>query len=127
MESSLVMAKSGFRLEKRKLQANVDSFNDRANKAVGAAFEYQAPKSEARMRVTAPWTDRTGNARSGLFTRTRHARTLHELFLSHGASYGIYLENRFSGRYATVRPEIPRAGEDLMRIISKLFKTLPKR
>jgi hypothetical protein len=119
--------KSGVRLDKRELKANIDSLNDRANRAVGAAFEYQAPKSEARMRVTAPWTDRTTNARSGLFAKPRHARTLHELFLSHGVSYGIYLENRFSGRYATVRPEIPRAGEDLMRIISKLFKTLPKR
>lgn len=118
---------SGIRLDKRKLQANIDSLNDRANRAVAAAFEYQAPKSEARMRMTAPWTDRTGNARSGLFTATRHARTLHELLLSHGASYGIYLENRFSGRYSTVRPEILRAGEDLMRLISKLFRTLPKR
>lgn len=121
------MAKSGFRLDKRKLKAELDSFDERANRAVGAAFEYQAPKSEARMRITAPWTDRTTNARSGLFAKPRHARTLHELLLSHGVSYGIYLEDRFSGRYSTVRPEIPRAGEDLMRLISKLFRTLPKR
>jgi hypothetical protein len=120
------MGRGGFNLDKRKLKANLDSFDERANRAIEAAFEYQAPRSEARMKVSAPWTDRTGNARSGLFTRTRHARTLHELLLSHGASYGIYLENRFSGRYSTVRPEIPRAGQDLMRIISKLFRNLPK-
>lgn len=121
------MARSGVRFDKRKLQAEVETFNERANRAVGAAFEYQAPKSEARMRVTAPWTDRTTNARSGLFTAPRHSRTMHELLLSHGVSYGIYLENRFSGRYATVRPEIPRAGEDLMRLISKLLQTLPRK
>ena len=120
------MAKSGLRLDKRKLQANIDSLNDRGNRAVAAAFEYQAPKSEARMKISASWTDRTGNARSGLFARPRHAATLHELLLSHGVSYGIYLETRFSGRYAIVRPEILKAGEDLMRIISKLFNNLPK-
>lgn len=121
------MARKGFRFDKRRLQAEVDSFNERANRAVGAAFEYQAPKSEARMKTTASWTDRTGNARSGLFALPSHLTTTHELFLSHGVSYGIYLENRFSGRYSTVRPEIPHAGEDLMRIISKLFRTLPRR
>jgi hypothetical protein len=121
------MARSGIRLDKRELKANLDSFDERSNRAVAAAFEYQAPVSEARMKTTASWTDRTGNARSGLFTATKHEHFAHELLLSHGASYGIYLENRFSGRYSTVRPEIRRAGDDLMRIISKLFRNLPRR
>lgn len=120
------MAKKGFSLSTTKLKAELDTFNPRVNSAITAAFEYQAPKSEARMKMTAPWTDRTTNARSGLFTVPTHTGNHHELLLSHLVAYGIYLETRFSGKYAVVGPEIIRAGEDIKRLLTKLLKTLPR-
>lgn len=120
------MSKSGIRWNSRELSASLEKFNERANKGVTAAFEYQAPKSAARMKTSASWTDRTGNARSGLFTDTSHNGNHHSMLLSHGVAYGIYLENRFSGRYATVRPEILRAAADIKRLIGKILATMPK-
>lgn len=119
--------RSGINMNTRELSANLDKFNERANKGVAAAFEYQAPKSEARMKTGARWTDRTGNARGGLYTATSHTGNLHTLLLSHTMAYGIYLEVRFSGRYAIVTPEIRLAAADLQRLIGKLLATMPRR
>lgn len=116
---------SGVNFDSTRLKANVEKFNDKVNRGVAAAFEYQAPKSAGRMKSEAPWTDQTGNARSGLFTATKHTGTSHSMLLSHGVAYGIYLERKHSGRYAIVVPEIPRAGQDIMRLISKIIKTIP--
>lgn len=119
--------RSGVRLDKERMQARLDRLNDRMNNGIAAAFEYQAPKSEARMKSTARWTDRTGNARAGLFTKTSHTGNHHELLLSHLMSYGIFLEVRFSGRYAIVIPEIRLAAQDLQRLIRKILAAIPER
>lgn len=121
------MSKKGFSLNTSKLSAQLDTLNPRINSAITAAFEYQAPKSEARMKTTASWTDRTTNARSGLFTKPTHEGDHHELLLSHLVAYGIWLELAFSGKYAVVTPEIIRAGEDIKRLLSKLLRTIPRR
>lgn len=117
--------RSGINFEDGRLRANLEEFDPRMNRGIAAAFEYQAPRSAARMKAEAPWTDRTGNARNGLFTVTRHSATKHQLVLAHGMSYGIFLERNNSGRYAIVIPEIARAGDDLMRLISKILNTIP--
>lgn len=117
---------SGISFSGGRLRANIVEFNPKVNRGIAAAFEFQAPKSAARMKSEAPWTDRTGNARSGLFTETKHAGGHHSMLLAHGMSYGIYLERNHSGRYAIVIPEIARAGQDVMRLISKILKTMPR-
>lgn len=64
--------------------------------------------AESYMKENASWTDRTANARNGLaanadiqgtglFTRVG-------LTLSHGVSYGIWLELANAGKYAIVGP-----------------------
>lgn len=118
--------RSGIKFESKRLTANLGSFDEKMNRGVTAAFEYQAPKSAARMKTEAPWTDQTGNARSGLFTATRHEGTHHSMVLAHGMSYGIYLERNHSGRYAIVIPELNRAGQDIMRALAKLLNTIPR-
>lgn len=120
------MAK-GFSLNTKGLSAELKTFNPKVHKALAAAFAYQAPKSEARMRVTARWTDRTGNARSSLFAQASRTGNTHKLLLSHGVAYGIFLEAKNSGKYSIVRPEILLAGQDLQRLTRKLINTLPKR
>jgi len=116
----------GMTFNSHRLETNLSTFNERANKGITAAFEYQAPKSAGRMRSEAPWTDRTGNARNGLFTATKHSGTRHSLLLAHGMHYGIYLEKDHSGRYAIVIPEIRRAADDLQRLMTKLLDTIPR-
>lgn len=121
------MPSRNFRLNTKGLSAQLNTFNPRMHRAIGAAFEYQKERSEGRMRTGARWTDRTGNARSSLFAATTNEGNSFKLLVSHGVSYGIYLEASNSGKYSIVIPEILLAGEDLMRLCSKLLATIPKK
>lgn len=118
------MPKGGFRFNGRGLSTELKTFNPKVDKALTAAFAYQESRSETRMRTQARWTDQTGNARSSLFAKASKVAQTYKLLLSHGVGYGIYLETRFSGRYAIVRPEILLASSDLQRLIRKLIATL---
>jgi hypothetical protein len=97
----------------------------RAGQALTAAVRYHAPRAERSMKTGAPWTDRTGNARSSLFT-TPEISPGHSygFVLGHGVSYGIWLEVRWSGRYATVGPTIQREGPEFMKTCSQLFSRM---
>lgn len=86
---------------------------------VDLAFDTMVPVAESYMRFNALWTDRTGNARAGL--RAVHESdpmVRHELVLFHTMPYGIWLEVRFSGKYAIIAPTLEALGPDLMERIS---------
>lgn len=70
--------------------------------AVGAAFDLHARISESSMRSNARWTDRTGNARNGLRAEHVARPTEDALVLFHTMPYGVWLEIRWSGRYAII-------------------------
>lgn len=72
---------------------------------VDLAFDYIKPRAESYARGNAPWVDRTGNARNGLFAE--HSKTpmvVHRLVIYHTMPYGLWLEVRWSGRYAIIGP-----------------------
>jgi hypothetical protein len=105
-----------------KLQGNVKVFDATLDRAVTAAVDYSAVRAEAYMKRTARWTDRTGNARSGLFATTQHVpKKLHRIILGHGVEYGIWLEVRFAGRYAVIPQTLQTQGNDLMRLLNGLL------
>ena len=62
--------------------------------------------SDTHAKQNAPWTDRTGNARSGIFGTAERdvAQRIVTIYLSHGATldYGQYLELSNGGRYAVI-------------------------
>lgn len=113
--------RSGIRMDAKQMQVRLSELDKKVNRGIAAAFVYQEAKSEGRMRTGAPWTDRTTNARSSLFAKANSRGTHHELLLSHGVAYGIYLETMKSGQYAIVTPEILRAARDIERLISKIL------
>lgn len=69
-------------------------------------FQRRAPEIETWMKVNAPWTDRTGNARQRLFTRVVASPEEVMLVMAHGVEYGIYLETGNLGAYAIVGPAV---------------------
>lgn len=92
--------------------------------AIMAVAGYIAAMIQNSARANAPWTDRTGNARSGLFaTAEQAARDLVMIYLSHGhaVEYGIWLELAHGGRYAIVMPTIEAHLPDLERLLQGLF------
>lgn len=52
----------------------------------------EASRAEAWMKENAPWTDRTTNARSGLFGRSERSGNIITVTFGHTVEYGQYLE-----------------------------------
>jgi len=82
-----------------------------------------APQIADWMKANAPWTDRTGNARQTLYTEVNHVvKSMVEIILSHGMSYGVYLELNNAGRYAIIDPAIdhwaPILWSEVVRMLS---------
>jgi len=74
---------------------------------VDLAFDAVQPMAESYARENAPWTDRTSNARNGLFaTHDKVPMVVHRLIVYHTMPYGLWLEVRWSGRYAIIGPTL---------------------
>ena len=97
---------------------------DKLDSAMAAVTELHAPKVQASARMNAPWKDRTSNARNGLFAEPVHERLKHSIVLFHSVPYGIWLEVRWSGRYAIIVPTIQSEGPKVMRTMSTVMKRL---
>lgn len=111
--------------DSNRLGRNLKEFSPKVDGMIHAVMDYQATAAEAHMKTTAPWRDRTGNARSGLGTQVIwNPMVSHVIRLFHRVPYGIYLETRWAGKYAVVWPTIQRYGPDTMRLLSKLFSRL---
>jgi hypothetical protein len=77
---------------------------------------------EGRAKNDAPWQDRTGNARNGLFGAIE-ARTNEVIIkLGHSVEYGIFLELARDGRYAILKPTLDKAIPDIYRTYKKLWE-----
>ena len=86
---------------------SADRYIQALDRALGQLLDYYwAPRIEADARRSAPWTDRTGNARQTLYTKVIPALGEIVILLSHGMDYGIYLELKNAGRYAIISPAI---------------------
>lgn len=96
----------------------------RARVAISALMKFIAQKIQDDMRAGAPWTDRTANARTGLFTITQKAsKDLVILWLSHGHTieYGKWLELANQGKYAIIMPTLQRWLPEIERLLKELF------
>src|SRR5690606_40915510 len=84
--------------------ANLDRWVDRKQAAMVALARRWSVDLEGQMRDTAPWTDRTGAARAGLFSDVRVGPDELSIILAHGVDYGVYLELANNGKYAILWP-----------------------
>lgn len=100
-----------------------DAYASSLHRAVIALALRYAPDIESWMKSNAPWTDRTGNARQTLHVEVRQVvNDMVEIVLSHGVSYGVFLELKNAGRYAIVNPALdefaPKIWSDVQRLVS---------
>lgn len=99
-----MVAKKSF-IEFNSLSPGLKALLPKIDAAVGLVFDMAEAEAETYARGNASWTDRTGNARAGLMAKhTGEAMRWHELVIYNSMSYGIWLEVRFSGRYAIIGP-----------------------
>lgn len=97
-------------LDVRRLSGNVTALEPKIERAIAATLRYHSTRAIAYARQNAPWTDRTTNARNGLFARVENHGPQHSLIIGHGVPYGIWLETRFSGRFAIIKPTVDHEG-----------------
>lgn len=103
----------------------VEQYGERALVAVQAVAGRIATLMQNDAGASAPWTDRTGNARTGLFGTAERdaARKIVTIYLSHGPDidYGVFLELAHGGSYAVVMPTIERHLPELMADLRELL------
>jgi hypothetical protein len=97
---------------------NLDAHIIRRMAVATAGF---APRIEAHMKSTAPWTDQTGNARAGLFARPEISGASASIVFGHSVYYGIFLETRFSGAYAVVLPTLEEMAPQFMSYAARII------
>lgn len=118
---------SGFRwvVSPEVLKQGIRDYGAQVMVAVQGIGDHVATESQNEMRTKASWTDRTGNARSGLFSiadRPQRYRVVIVFSHGHAIEYGVQLELAHGGRYAIVSPTMQRKVPEVRRLLNLLFK-----
>ena len=103
------------------LAAAIEKYGDRVITAVTAVAGRVAAEMANSAKANAPWTDRTANARTGIFGTAERdmAAQVVTIFLSHGAAidYGVFLELAHGSSFAiimrTIESHLPGLRQDL--------------
>ena len=112
-------------LDMTPLIKGVPVFDAKLDRGVAGVMEFYDSKIESYMKTNAPWTDRTGNARSGLRAQAGHLPFVsHWVDLYHSVPYGIWLEVRFAARYSIVIPSMVRYAPMIMGTLTRLIGRL---
>ena len=112
--------------EKDTLRPKLDKFDERAKKAINQVFAYWGVRASSEMRQNARWVDRTGNARAGLVvigtgsgSDARFGEGRFVLHFIHSMPYGVWLEVRWSGRYAVIGPTMASVAPKLASMVAQ--------
>ena len=129
----MAKAKAGVRWTRppSELAAAIERYGDRVLQTVAAIAQYVATEMQNDAKANASWTDRTGNARTGLFgtSEADFAEKVVTIYLSHGATidYGIWLElmggdgGMGGGKYAVIMRTMQNHYEPLMQMLREAF------
>lgn len=107
------------------MQAAIKQYGQRAVAAAFAVAQNNAAAAQNDMRKNAPWTDRTGNARSGLFSvANMEGEDKIVITFSHGHTidYGTHLELGHGGKFAIIAPTLQRYVQIVKRDLHNLFR-----
>lgn len=103
---------------------NLGTISKKIENAVDQVIAYKGTEGVAALKNNAPWTDRTGAARSGLHTITMLGGSEKVIIYSHSMHYGFWLEVKFSGRDAVIMPTVLVEGDDLMKKLDGLMRRI---
>ena len=95
-------------------------------RGIAAEVLRAAPEFVTYAKTNAPWTDRSGNARAGLTCtpRSEDGGNAFELIMAGSMFYQIFLETRFSGKYAILMPTVLAMGKVLMKRIERRLEII---
>lgn len=112
------------KIQRDTLTPSLRVFDDKMREAIVTLLDYWGIKGTSEMRTGARWTDRTTNARNSLDYRVNQAGDDFSVTFYGGMHYNIWLEIRWSGKYAIIGPVMisiaPRLREMLSDILDQL-------
>lgn len=115
---------SSFKFDTRAFKGT-KHLDQKIQRALFGVCKYWDGHVEAGARRSAPWTDRTGNARASLSAQAvRFSVNRFGIILSHGVDYGIYLEKSNDEKYAVIMPTIRAYAPRVMKFTTKLMDRL---
>jgi hypothetical protein len=103
------------------MKSGIAKYGQDAVVAVKALADHTCQEMQDYARTNAPWTDRTGNARRGLFSFAEKGDQSVVLYLSHTMEYGIWLEIGGGGKWAIIHPTIEHYLPQLIADLRSLF------
>lgn len=104
----------------------IEQYELKVKRVIGGQFLWAEAEAERYAKQKAPWNDITTNARNGLFAKASspdHGKTF-ELIVAGSVFYQIFLEARFSGRYAIIMPTVNYIGKLLIQRIGQSIDEL---
>lgn len=99
-------------------------FDDKIQEALQTLLEYWGVKGVSEMRTGARWTDRTTNARNALDFRFNRRGNDFSITYYGGMHYNIWLEIRWSGKYAIIGPVMTSVAPRLREMLSDILDQL---
>lgn len=118
------MPNNGIVMDSDTLTPNLIALPAKLDVAMKQLTGYYAQRGQDYMREHAPWTDRTSNARNGLFGKETHSVGKYRITYYGTVPYQIFLEVRFSGKYAIIVPTTKKMGAEVMKGVRQLMKAL---
>jgi hypothetical protein len=115
------MATVTVKFDDKRLRRNLRTFDARLRNAVDTVVDYDAAWATGQLKMRAPWTDRTGAARTGLTAIPHHGRNFAEIIMSYSVYYGIWLEVANDRKYAVITPMVRILGDKLMKDLQHLI------
>lgn len=100
---------------------NLNEWEDRMRAASYLLAQNWAGRLEGYMKRYAPWTDRTGAARAGLYGTAELDRDEVVIRLGHTVDYGVYLELAHDGKYAIIELTRRTFQDDIVRDFRELW------
>lgn len=91
-----------------------------SERAVEAMWELE-PEVVGYAQYNAPWSDRTGMAREGLYADVYEEFGFVIMDLLHSVDYGLWLEVIQNGRFATIMPTLEVFAPEIMRRAGAVF------
>ena len=126
------------------LNPAIAAYGNKVKAAVVAVAQFIGARMENYAKANAPWTDRTANARQGLFyaedaegggevsgsanlggqesEAIGAAKDVVALYLSHSMTYGKWLELCNAGKYAIIMRTMEAHYNELIQMLKGIFK-----
>ena len=92
-----------------KMERAIADYGKRLLAAVYRLASEWATRIADDARQGAPWTDRSGLARRSIMGRAVRLALGAVIIISGGAPWSIYLERKYAGKWAAIRPALERA------------------